>query len=172
MLQELRATGRDGNAPDGLPSYARLVSGVSGGSVTAAYFGLYGPVGLDRYRDTYPVKDAEQYMNTSAFNPVTIARGVSDGVNDHTTFARFLGESPSGEPPSPTWHAGPTVSPGSTPARSPASRHSCFRPKPSRAVFGPVETADFRSGRRLGRLPAGVQPNRAEIASGLRFPRP
>ncbi len=36
MLQELRATGRGRKAPDGLLSYARLVSGVSGGSVTAA----------------------------------------------------------------------------------------------------------------------------------------
>ncbi len=32
-------------------------------------------------------------MNTSAFNPVTIARGVSGGVNDRTTFERFLDES-------------------------------------------------------------------------------
>lgn len=92
LLEELRASGRSSKNPDGLLKYVRLVSGVSGGSVTAAYYGLHGPAGLDRYRDTYLVQDAEKYMSTAVWNPVTLVKGVSGGANSRTTFARFLDE--------------------------------------------------------------------------------
>ena len=42
MLEELRAATATGDDPDGILSNVRLVTGVSGGSVTAAYFGLHG----------------------------------------------------------------------------------------------------------------------------------
>ncbi len=84
LLEELRAKG--------LLKHVRLVSGVSGGSVTAAYFGLHGVKGMDRYRDTYLVQDAEQYMANNPVNPLTLVRGMTGGANDRTTFARFLDE--------------------------------------------------------------------------------
>ncbi|PSL19188.1 patatin-like phospholipase [Shimia abyssi] len=84
MLEELRAKG--------LLKYVRLVSGVSGGSVTAAYYGLRGPKGLDTYRDTYLVKDAETYMANNPANPSVLIKGISGGANNRTTFARFLDE--------------------------------------------------------------------------------
>ncbi|WP_165610016.1 patatin-like phospholipase family protein [Shimia aestuarii] len=84
MLQELQA--------NGLLKYVRLVSGVSGGSVTAAYYGLTGPRGMKGYRERYLIKDAETYMANNPVNPVTIAKGLSGGANDRSTFARFLDE--------------------------------------------------------------------------------
>lgn len=92
VVEELRAmTARPGD-PDGILSELRLVTGVSGGSVTAAYYGLYGAGGVDRYRDGYLVQDAERYMANNPINPVTIARGVSGGANGRETFGRFLDE--------------------------------------------------------------------------------
>jgi NTE family protein len=92
MLEEMRAmTARPGN-PDGILKDVRLVSGVSGGSVTAAYFGFFGPAGLDRFRDIYLVKDAGRYMANSVLNPLTLVRGLSGGANGRNTFGRFLDE--------------------------------------------------------------------------------
>ena len=92
MLEELRAATATGADPDGILSDVRLVTGVSGGSVTAAYFGLYGPEGVSRYRDTYLIKNAEKYMANNPFNPITIAKGLSGGANGRNTFGRFLDE--------------------------------------------------------------------------------
>ncbi|MEM6729261.1 MAG: patatin-like phospholipase family protein, partial [Pseudomonadota bacterium] len=78
--------------PHGLLPDVRLVTGVSGGSVTAAYFGLKGPDGIDVYRDTYLVKNGEKYMATAVWNPAVLVRGLSGGVNSRRTFARFLDE--------------------------------------------------------------------------------
>lgn len=93
LLKALQEATRSSDNPDGLLRHVRLVSGVSGGSVTAAYFGLHGPAGMDVYRDKYLVQNAEKYMNTAAWNPVTLAKGLSGGVNGRKTFARYLDES-------------------------------------------------------------------------------
>ncbi|HMO09095.1 MAG TPA: patatin-like phospholipase family protein [Paracoccaceae bacterium] len=76
----------------GVLDRVRLVSGVSGGSVTAAQLGLYGPQGLVGYRERYLLTDAEKYMANSALNPLTIVRGLSGGANGRATFARYLDE--------------------------------------------------------------------------------
>ncbi|MDR5652009.1 patatin-like phospholipase family protein [Ruixingdingia sedimenti] len=78
--------------PNGLLDNVRLVSGVSGGSVTAAQLGLHGPAGLRGYRERYLVTDAETYMANSPLNPLTIVRGLSGGANGRATFARYLDE--------------------------------------------------------------------------------
>lgn len=92
LLEELRRAGVSTADPDGLLDHVRLVSGVSGGSVTAAQFGLYGPRGLDDYREGYLLTNAEKYMANSPVNPVAIVRGISGGANDRSTFARYLDE--------------------------------------------------------------------------------
>lgn len=92
MLEALRDATRDASNPHGLLRHVRLVTGVSGGSVTAAYYGLHGPDGVARYRDTYLVKNGEKYMSTAIWNPITLARGLSGGANSRDTFGRFLDE--------------------------------------------------------------------------------
>ncbi len=93
MLKALQEAAQSQKNPDGLLKHVRLVTGVSGGSVTAAYFGLHGPNGMESYREKYLIQNAEKYMSTSVWNPVTLARGLSGGVNSRKTFARFLDES-------------------------------------------------------------------------------
>lgn len=92
MLQELRAQGAITGTPDGVLDSVRLVSGVSGGSVTAAQFGLWGAKGLDGYRERYLITNAEKYMANSPLNPLTLVKGLSGGANSRDTFARYLDE--------------------------------------------------------------------------------
>lgn len=89
MTKALRA---QGPGPNGLLDHVRLVSGVSGGSVTAAQLGLNGPEGLRGYRERYLMSNAERYMATSALNPVTLVRGIAGGANGRATFGRHLDE--------------------------------------------------------------------------------
>lgn len=90
MLQELQATAT--GTPNGLLDQVRLVSGVSGGSVMAAQLGLKGPQGIEGFREAFLITDAEAYMTTSGFNPLTIAKGIAGGVNGRDTFGRTLDE--------------------------------------------------------------------------------
>ncbi|TNF18183.1 MAG: patatin-like phospholipase family protein [Rhodobacteraceae bacterium] len=92
VLEELRALSRSGRNSHGVLSDVRLVTGVSGGSVTAAHFGLFGPGALDGYRETYLLTDGERYMANSPLNPVVLARGLSGGANGRQTFGRHLDE--------------------------------------------------------------------------------
>jgi predicted acylesterase/phospholipase RssA len=92
MLEELRAAGVETGTPNGLLDQVRLVSGVSGGSVMAAQFGLYGPEGLNGFREQFLLTDGEKYMVTSALNPLTVVKGVAGGVNGRDTFGRYLDE--------------------------------------------------------------------------------
>ncbi len=92
MLEELRAQAALTGTPNGLLDDVRLVSGVSGGSVTAAQFGLWGPEGLKDFRERYLITDAEKYMAASAFNPITIVKGLAGGANGRQTFGRYLDE--------------------------------------------------------------------------------
>lgn len=84
MTEELRAAG--------LRDRVRLVSGVSGGAVTAAQLGLNGPEGLAGFRERYLLRDAERYMANSPLNPVTLLRGLTGGANGRATFGRHLDE--------------------------------------------------------------------------------
>jgi len=92
MLEGLRAATATPGDPDGILSDVRLVTGVSGGSVTAAHFGYYGAAGVDGYRDKFLIRNAEKYMANSPLNPLTLVRGLSGGANDADTFGRFLDE--------------------------------------------------------------------------------
>jgi predicted acylesterase/phospholipase RssA len=68
----------------------RMISGVSGGAVVAAYFGHKG---RDDYRDLYQrllMQNAEASMRTNAYSPSTLMRALAGGVNDRSSFARWL----------------------------------------------------------------------------------
>lgn len=92
MLKALQSVGQSPGNPHGLLPHVRLVTGVSGGSVTAAWYGFSGPAGVNGFRERYLIQNAEKYMSNSAFNPLTIVRGLSGGANGRKTFARFLNE--------------------------------------------------------------------------------
>lgn len=80
VLQELR---RQPSPPGGPPLIDDIaaVSSVSGGSVTAAYFGLYGPAGLDRMVPDFLERDNIGTLELAAANPVTWVRLL---VGDYT----------------------------------------------------------------------------------------
>lgn len=66
-----------------------IVTGVSGGSVTAAYFGLKGPRALADFRERFLVQDAEAALETT-LNFGTVARAFGGGVNGDERFRRWL----------------------------------------------------------------------------------
>jgi NTE family protein len=66
-----------------------FISGVSGGSVAAAYFGLKGHTALADFRERFLLKNAEEDLNTRV-GLVNLARGFSGGVNDASRFAGWL----------------------------------------------------------------------------------
>jgi NTE family protein len=73
VLRDLRNTtyvAADGNRHD-LAEDIRLVSSVSGGSVTAAWFGLHGADGLDDLRSRFLTRDNMHTLELDAADPIT-----------------------------------------------------------------------------------------------------
>ena len=71
--------------------YVDMLSGVSGGSVTAAYLGLKGRAGLDDFRERFLIRDAEESLNTE-LGLTTLGAALGGGVNDQTRLPRWLDE--------------------------------------------------------------------------------
>ncbi|HEY8383031.1 MAG TPA: patatin-like phospholipase family protein [Microvirga sp.] len=91
VLSELdRHEIRTERGPQRLTEAVDVISGVSGGSVTAAYFGLRGRDGLADFRARFLERDAEQGFDTdvSLGNVLKIVN--SGGVNDRSRFPRWL----------------------------------------------------------------------------------
>ena len=91
VLQELGRTDARTPSRSSLIDQVSLVSGVSGGSVTAAYFALHGRETLGSFRQKFLVQDAESSLSTSVnvTNLVLLAKG---GVNDRTGLPTWLDE--------------------------------------------------------------------------------
>ena len=66
-----------------------FVSGVSGGAVTAAYYGLKKREALADFREKFLLRNAEEGLNTSV-DPVSLVKALGGGVNDVRTFSRWL----------------------------------------------------------------------------------
>jgi NTE family protein len=66
-----------------------FVSGVSGGAVPAAYFGLKRRAALDDFRERFLIRDAEEGLNTSV-SLGNVSRAISGGVNEDTRFRAWL----------------------------------------------------------------------------------
>jgi len=66
-----------------------FISGVSGGSVAAAYFGLKGRVALSDFRERFLLQNAEDDLRTNV-SLVNLARGLNGGVNDATRLPNWL----------------------------------------------------------------------------------
>ncbi|MGO4705836.1 patatin-like phospholipase family protein [Microvirga sp. 2MCAF38] len=67
-----------------------LISGVSGGSVTAAYFGLTGRDGLPDFRSRFLESNAEQGFDTDVSITNVLKIVGEGGVNDRSKFPRWL----------------------------------------------------------------------------------
>ena len=68
-----------------------FVSGVSGGSVTAAYFGLKKRAALADFRERFLIKDAEEALDTRK-SLATLGLGLGGGVNEDTRLRNWLDE--------------------------------------------------------------------------------
>lgn len=66
-----------------------FVSGVSGGSVTAAYYGLKKERALDDFRERFLLQNAEEGLTTTV-SLGTIGRAFTGGINDSRGFTTWL----------------------------------------------------------------------------------
>jgi len=66
-----------------------FLSGVSGGSILAAYYGLKGPEGYADFKQRFLDVNAEESLQTN-LSLGNIARGLGGGVNDATAFPVWL----------------------------------------------------------------------------------
>jgi NTE family protein len=67
-----------------------FVTSVSGGSLTAGYFGLHGVKGLSRFRAEALERDGEAAMRFSMLNPVNLTRLLAGGLNDRSNLQHWL----------------------------------------------------------------------------------
>jgi NTE family protein len=67
-----------------------FITSVSGGSLTAAYFGLHGTEGLLDFRDKVLLRDGEAGLRFSLFNPNNLRRLFAGGLNDRSDFNDWL----------------------------------------------------------------------------------
>ncbi len=67
-----------------------FITSVSGGLITAAYFGLHGAKGLERFREEGLLRDGEADLRFSLLNPVNLSRLLAGGLNDRTNFQTWL----------------------------------------------------------------------------------
>ncbi len=68
-----------------------FVTSVSGGSMTAAYYGLHGKDTLKTFREGL-LRDGEADLRFSLLNPVNLSRLIAGGLNDRSNFQRWLEE--------------------------------------------------------------------------------
>jgi NTE family protein len=79
------------NRPTSLLDRVDFVTGVSGGSVLAAYYGLKKRQALADFKQRFLLRNAEEGLETN-ISLVNIARGLQGGINDPTHFPRWLDE--------------------------------------------------------------------------------
>jgi NTE family protein len=68
-----------------------FVSGVSGGSVTAAYYGLKRRAALADFREKFLLRDGEEALRTRP-TLANLSRALAGGINDATGLTRWLDE--------------------------------------------------------------------------------
>jgi predicted acylesterase/phospholipase RssA len=81
VLTELERSRAGSSHAKSLLDRVDFVSGVSGGSVTAAYFGLKKRAALDDFRERFLLRNAEESLNTQ-LSLGNIGRAFGGGVND------------------------------------------------------------------------------------------
>ncbi len=86
-MDEIRVRSRTGTVS--LLDRLDFLSGVSGGSVPAAYYGLRGRAALGDFKQRFLLTNAEENLQTN-LTLGNIARGLQGGVNDTTGFPVWL----------------------------------------------------------------------------------
>jgi NTE family protein len=90
VLKELDRTRiRDRGKAVSLLDRVDFVSGVSGGSVLAAYYGLRKREALSDFRERFLLRNAEESLNTRV-SIANLGRAIGGGLNDDTHFPRWL----------------------------------------------------------------------------------
>lgn len=90
VMQEFAATQVNVlGTPTSMFDHLDILSGVSGGSVLAAYVGLKGRAGLNDFRERFLLRDAEESIKTS-MGIDTLGAALNGGVNDQTRLPRWL----------------------------------------------------------------------------------
>jgi NTE family protein len=90
VLAEIdQTTIKSRNGTHSLLTSVGFVSGVSGGSVTAAYFALKKRDALADFREKFLIRNAEEGINTSV-TPVSLMKALGGGVNDVRVFSDWL----------------------------------------------------------------------------------
>lgn len=84
-LEQMPVRGAQGPMLDRI----EFISGVLGGSVTAAYYGLRKKAGLADFRERFLLRNAEEGLQTD-LNLATFSRALAGGINDSTGFPRWL----------------------------------------------------------------------------------
>ena len=93
VLQEIdQTTVRTRSGTHSLLDRVGFVSGVSGGSVAAAYFGLKKREALADFREKFLIRNAEEWVSTPASMRSAWSRRCGGGVNDVRTFSRWLND--------------------------------------------------------------------------------
>src|SRR6516164_683480 len=91
-LSEIERTPVPGNSgTSSLLDRVNFVSGVSGGSVLTAYYGLKKRAALADFRERFLLRNAEESLTTEV-SPLSLVRAVSGGVNDTSQFSRWLND--------------------------------------------------------------------------------
>ena len=91
-LTEIERTPLPGRAgASSLIDRVNFVSGVSGGSILTAYYGLKKRAALADFRERFLLRNGEEPLTTAA-SPLSVVRAVAGGVNDSGQFARWLDE--------------------------------------------------------------------------------
>ncbi len=67
-----------------------FITSVSGGSITAAYFGLHGAEGLKGFREKVLLRDGEAGLRFSLLNPNNLMRLFAGGLNDRSNLNDWL----------------------------------------------------------------------------------
>jgi NTE family protein len=86
-VDRTRITSRSGTGS--LLNRVDFVSGVSGGSVLTAYYGLKKRAALDDFRERFLLRNAEEAITTD-ITPVNLVKAFGGGVNDSTQFSKWL----------------------------------------------------------------------------------
>jgi NTE family protein len=88
VLQEMETVPMPRSA-DKMVDRIDYISGVSGGSVTAAYFGIRKRAALSDFRERFLLQNAEAGLQTQ-LSLGTISRALGGGINDPEAFSKWL----------------------------------------------------------------------------------